>query len=708
MPRFTRRQLSTYVLASQMATDDHDILSALIPFFEPAFVKLRGQIFDPNKFLESLREVGVRFNLTTDIVEHLIPKFVGVGWLVEEASDESEVVFRCLNSAGKETNSLESSAEAIIGNIGIKFKSFVDELDPLTNQNRTQQQLEDILLSWLVSVDGSSNEEIAFVAGSIIEKNDVENRLPKSWNNYIEETDKYLCARFVKHLCDTKDELFSTLSDITGVALLTDVLLDFHYPKRPEDIDVTLILDSPFLLALVGVSGRDRLHNAQMIVRNAKRLECKLAIFEHSIEESEHNLKAVLNLPMAERYGPTGDALRKGEVDLKFVKAMRNDLEGICKSIGITTLRQTLDQFPQQKKFFDDDHVQSFYNRVNWHQEHIPKDRDSSSMALIMRKRLGYRTNDMLTSKFVMVSSNPIFAAFSRRYCKENKLLGELHVARVMHQSQIATIIWLSIGEVESGEVSRRQLLLACENALRSKQEVFDKVRNEIRILKDSEQMEQLELLLARPRSVQTLMDKTLGYEKVLTGENVAAVFQLMRRTVAEEIQREADKKVADVEAVKQQEVIDLKGAISDKEAELTHFQAEFDLRAQQDQDSFRLWVARAMNFEKTMKKIQRWAIISLTTIVFLVGLGLIFFGGDGSYVAGLLIFVALASYIVDLAGVSEHYPYVLSKYVDRKKEQMLVDLAYQSGREDLPRLFDVDWATGNIVQKDRKAEGSK
>ena len=101
-----------------MATDDHDILSALIPFFEPAFVKLRGQIFDPNKFLESLREVGVRFNLTTDIVEHLIPKFVGVGWLVEEASDESEVVFRCLNSAGKETNSLESSAEAIISALG--------------------------------------------------------------------------------------------------------------------------------------------------------------------------------------------------------------------------------------------------------------------------------------------------------------------------------------------------------------------------------------------------------------------------------------------------------------------------------------------------------------------------------------------------------------------------------------------------------------
>ena len=495
MPRLTRRQLRTYVLAIQMPLSGHDTLYALVPFFEPAFVNLRGQIFDPSKFLNSLPKIGVRFNLTTDIVHLLIPKFVEVGWLREEATYNMEAIYRCTENAGSDPENLSSTTVSLVNEIGSKFFTFVKDLDPLSNLDFSQSQLENLLLNWLVSVDASDREEIASVAGSIISTEETEERSNLNWDSALSSTEIYLCARFVQHLSENNDELFSALSEITSVALLTDILLDFHYPKAPDSVDLTLILDAPFLLAVMGMSGKELLKNAQMIVKNAKRLGCRLATFEHCIKESEQNFHAVLSQQSIERYGPTGDALRRGEVSEKLVREILADIEGLCEELKVSMIRQTLEQTPNQRQYFDDDHVQMFYSRINWHSEHVPRDRDASSMALVMRKRMGHRTNDMLKSKYVMISSNPIFSGFSRRFCKERSLLGKLHVPPVMHQSQVATILWLSTGETGVLKISRQQLLLACENALRSRQEIFAKAREEVRKLDNEDQREQLELL---------------------------------------------------------------------------------------------------------------------------------------------------------------------------------------------------------------------
>ena len=519
MTKLSTRQLRTYVLAAQIAKEGHDLIAALMPFFEPAMKKLEGKIFDPEELLIELKKIGIRFNLTTDIVTGgLVPWFVYSGWIREDEKIGSAIKYRCSDQIGNKTTELELNADTTVRELGNCFKNFIEQLSPLIHHDKTQEELEELLLNWLVSVNGANKKEIARIADTLIQKNGYNEFFDDNNISTVKNDEAYLCARFVKELSETDDKLFSKLSDITSVALLTDVLLDFHYPKKPGNVDLKLVLDAPFLLDALGVSGKEKGSNAESVLDMAKKLNCKITTFSHCIQEASSNLKAVLDEQPLNRFGPTGDALRKGEVKEHYVQSVLNNLEAICKEKNISIITQKLDEYSTSRhKFFAEHHYENLLSKIWWHQNVAPRERDATSTTLIMRLRGNTRTKDLLQAKHVMLSNNPRFAATTQQYCREEGFLDTTQVPPVMHQRQIATILWICSGENEARDVSRKQLLSACETALKTNKEVFEKAREESNEFSDPKERKRLEPLLSTPRSTQILMDKTLGNPQIIT-----------------------------------------------------------------------------------------------------------------------------------------------------------------------------------------------
>ena len=75
-----RRQLITYAVASHAVMGSQDLLTGLMPFFEPIVNEMGGEVFDPSKFITRVKEL-YDWPINEDVVLELIPRMQKEGWL---------------------------------------------------------------------------------------------------------------------------------------------------------------------------------------------------------------------------------------------------------------------------------------------------------------------------------------------------------------------------------------------------------------------------------------------------------------------------------------------------------------------------------------------------------------------------------------------------------------------------------------------------
>ena len=173
---------------------------------------------------------------------------------------------------------------------------------------------------------------------------------------------------------------------------------------------------------------------------------------------------------------------------------------------------------------------------------------DSTVVALVQRMRQGTRSRDTFKTRYILVTRNGALAQLARRFCLDHDLLPPNAVGPAIHQRQLAMAIWLRTGLTDDEQdIPRRYVLAACERVLELKKNVVEEVQIAAQNL-TPEKVEQLELLLTQNRSVQVLMDKTLGVSNVISAANIERLIDLMKRSIAADIEKE---KVAEVEEIK-------------------------------------------------------------------------------------------------------------------------------------------------------------
>jgi hypothetical protein len=140
-----------------------------------------------------------------------------------------------------------------------EFQNFPPKVTDLLSYTKTRDELKDILIRFLVMMDSPGSGAFGLQLGDLesgAEARQLVSQLEEG-GRPLDPNDKYMCARFVQHLMKTRPDFVPHLTRLSSIALLTEVVEDFIKPTHVEaKTDLTIILDAPVALDLLGCSGK--------------------------------------------------------------------------------------------------------------------------------------------------------------------------------------------------------------------------------------------------------------------------------------------------------------------------------------------------------------------------------------------------------------------------------------------------------------------
>ena len=309
MPRLTRRQLYTYALVSQGVHGSQDILSGLLPFLQPLITDRYGQLFHPKQFAQAVAQT-YGWPVSTDVIEELIPRLEEQGWLELVPGEGAKAAYLCKADPAS-TPAQDDVAAEILNQIQGTFYAFVQNLSPLIKFRHTPEELLDTFLNWLVSVEGFDRMSLMSTTRTLLSK-DFKLTLEPSIALFgaiaaVDSDGAFLSARYIQHVAKEDPDLLLHIVEMASLALLTEVILDFRNPPNAtrQEPALAVFIDGPFVMDLLGLAGKEREANAKQITNGLKKMSCQLKVFSHSCDEIRDNLRAVLQQPRGQRFGPT-------------------------------------------------------------------------------------------------------------------------------------------------------------------------------------------------------------------------------------------------------------------------------------------------------------------------------------------------------------------------------------------------------------------
>jgi hypothetical protein len=535
MTKIDRRAYRIFAALEHFRDDSPNSLDSLLPFFLPILANRTGKLFDAQEIASSVRD-SYRWNITADVVEWLSPKFVEKGWItvIHENSDHISYHINCENqSQTYETPPTHKILEEVIAD----FRNFVAEISPLFVFSIDDDQIGEIIVEWLISLDAFTEDDLRTKVTRIKIEEKIFFEEEEDNIGRISSEHRYLCARYVKKLIKENSIYTKWLCRLASIGLVAEIIQDFHTPvSKLKKSDIAIYLDAPVAMDLLGLSGIAARENILPILDSVRKIGGSIRIFSISVDEIRNSLRSLLGRRPADRTGPTAGALRRNEVLESYVRAIESNTRRYLEDAKVSVVNRSIELFPNEHRHFTLEHRSSLYGYVNWHLETLPREHDTDVVMYIMRMRTGRTSRDIFDSKHIMVTRNPYMGERSKRFCCDFNLLQSDDVGPVIHQRQLATAAWLRTGlSSEKEEIPKRYLLAACERVLELRKGMIERVRAEAKTLTEATAA-QLELMLSDDRSVQVLLDRTAGSPNLLTSSNILEITEEMKSAlIAEE-----------------------------------------------------------------------------------------------------------------------------------------------------------------------------
>jgi hypothetical protein len=435
MSNVTRRALRVYMALSELKPQSGDVLDALIPFFEPILALMHGKIFDPELLAKGAQKL-YHWRINRDIGEAFIPRLMKSGYLTRKANGVYVVDFQQANEGGK-LDDISNILEKIID----EFEQFPPRVTDLLNYHRSREELKEILIRFLLSLDAYGEATFAAQVNRVAseEERKVLDQL-EDGGKPLPNDDRYMGARFLKFMCTKMPEYVPHFARLASIALLTEVVEDFVKPTQPAtNVSLTIVLDGPVALDYLGCSGKQLQEDVRSIIDSLRSIGCSVVVYPMTCVEMENNLSTMLNNPKHKRHGYTHEAMVSGEVMESYVQAVAKNPERALDSVKVPVRAIDLDQFPNQQKWFDHERHEDFLGSVTWGNDVAAREHDTAALALTMRLREGKHSSDVFKCRYVFVTRNATFERVSRRYCLESHLIKPVQTGPVIHLRELAT-----------------------------------------------------------------------------------------------------------------------------------------------------------------------------------------------------------------------------------------------------------------------------
>ena len=532
MATVTRHALRVYAALEELRGGKGDVLDALIPFLEPILQVMKGRIFEPQLLAIGAQKL-YRWRINKDIAQQFIPRLASKGYLKRKGTDDVAAYVVTYSPPPESSN--VAKIEVVLKQIIDQFEAFPPRVTDLLSYRRTREELTDILVRFLVSLDAYGEAAFAAEVRRLNSEGQRVLGLIPEGGAPLPSDDRYMCARFVKEICDESPDFVPHLARLASIGLLTEVVEDFVKPtKTAERTNLTLVLDTPVALDYLGCSGKELQEDVKTVLDTLRQIGCGVVVFPVTCSEIQNNLTSMLNLPGPNRHGYTHEAMRKGEVLETFVQAVARNPEKALEQAGVRVRSVTLAQYPGQHHFFDSEKYEDFFSTITWGNDVAAREHDATCFALLLRLREGRHSSDVFRCGYVFVTRNATFAKRSRAYCLEARIINQTQEGPIIHQRELATTAWLRTGLGAALDIPRSTLISTCDRVLRLRSEVQQAVA--ATLLAAPDKMDQFNLLIQDYRSIRKLADETLNDERVVSPENADLLLEAMRQaTIAEE-----------------------------------------------------------------------------------------------------------------------------------------------------------------------------
>ena len=675
------------ILASSVIEDETDPVNVLLMLLSGPLSRMHGKIFVSEELsIEIEKDYG--WKISTDTIDYLVPKMRSQNWLIKNNSTASaNVLYVDLpepDSGGVNKSNIEP--ESILSEMGRLFIEFSNNISPL-------------------SIIPSDPLEAGMVLLRRVISNELEDSLSGKASNKNSE-ERFLTSRFIEEEIDNNPELESQLARLKAIGFVMAVADDIAKPKQRKYTDLTVILDGPLLLDTLNCSGLVRKSAIDDLIHSLRLLKVNIATFTHCVDEARVALSAVLKRNSYDRFGPTGDALRRGDVRVDVLKTTLTSFESLLDQANISIYPDSLDTNPNSHQFFSREKVEAVEQIVNWHDSENTHaiERDADTVAFVVRRRIGQRTNDIFASKFVAVTSNDAFTGSIRRHLLETMYYNSGQVLPIINLRELAARTWLEVGitKKNGSNIPKSQLLRSCGKVALINEKAIARARDELSKI-DPEKSKQFELLLQLPRSARAAADLILNDEKYATGPNSTLMLEAAIKAAGESEAAKERAKAEKREAKLTSSIDELSSLAEQNKGELQHHQQQLLQSDERDRE----YIIGVLDRWNRRKKIALTVFRIIAIIVALVALvvGIRTFSTNANLVE-LAIYVSLGLFAVLFA--FDKPGSFWKKLTENFCEKRAKNDIYESRRGDLLEKYGIIWQSGeldfeqNTVPEDR------
>ncbi|MDR7165650.1 hypothetical protein J2X12_003704 [Pseudarthrobacter oxydans] len=342
----------------------------------------------------------------------------------------------------------------------------------------------------------------------------------------------YVIARFVAHLHERDDIGFSYIEESAKGAILAAVVTLDTSSFRNSLGSLSIYLDTPVLIDLLGYSGSASMRATSQLIELAQAQGASLRVFEHSLREVDGVLQS------AENYSRNAGRREARPIDLHFqeqgwnaadIVIARQSVPDAIKALGVETSTKP-DNYRQYG--LDEEKLEKSLQDVVHYKSENTRRYDVESISAIHRLRKGSSRGTLDRCGAVLLTDNT-------ELVRAVQLLeDERHDwPLAMTDSALAGILWARSPAVAT-ELPRHMVLAAAYAGMQPDPHLWSRYVDEVGVLEGRGGVSADDAIVLRSTTVgrNALMEETLGIDAEMTSESPLAVLERIRSEIKEPV----------------------------------------------------------------------------------------------------------------------------------------------------------------------------
>lgn len=208
---------------------------------------------------------------------------------------------------------------------------------------------------------------------------------------------------------------------------------------------------------------------------------CRIYYFAHTYDELTAAIEAMVKCHEAGQplFRDTQEAIARGDIAIGHIYRVRAELDLKLAALGITEFGRGYSDRQSDEFQIDEDAFQKLLEKKGrWGADgSLAAERDTMSLALIMRLRNGKEMREVAKARFVFLTHNPALAVRARDFLRGERQLGEGAVWPIMTVGQLSTIAWVANEVFLDDRRITKELIADCYAAALPDEDFDEKLR---------------------------------------------------------------------------------------------------------------------------------------------------------------------------------------------------------------------------------------